>query len=65
MSPPKKTLSASRPSEPEAPARTPQRAGVDGVDGDRDALAAIARSQNGQLSAESFWKTAGRFTKLR
>jgi hypothetical protein len=31
----------------------------------QDELAAIARAQQGQLSAESFWKTAGRLTKLR
>lgn len=31
----------------------------------KDELAAIARAQQGQHSAESFWKAAGRFTKLR
>ena len=30
-----------------------------------DELSAIARAQQGQLSAESFWKAAGRLTKLR
>jgi hypothetical protein len=28
-------------------------------------LAAIVRAQEGQLSAEGFWKAAGRLTKLR
>ncbi len=30
-----------------------------------DELAAVARAQQGQYSAESFWRAAGRFTKLR
>lgn len=30
-----------------------------------DELEAIAQAQQGQLSAESFWKAAGRLTKLR
>ena len=30
-----------------------------------DELAALARAQQDQLSAESFWKSAGRLTKLR
>ena len=30
-----------------------------------DDLAAVARSQQGLASAEGFWKSAGRFTKLR
>jgi hypothetical protein len=30
-----------------------------------DELTAIARAQQGQHSAESFWKAAGRLTKLR
>jgi hypothetical protein len=31
----------------------------------QEELASVARAQQGQYSAESFWKAAGRFTKLR
>lgn len=45
--------SAPADSTPAAPAATP------------DALDAVAKAQEGLASAESFWKSAGRFCRLR
>jgi hypothetical protein len=54
----KRVRNGADPAAPDAEVRTARAA-------TEDELAAIARAQEGQLSAESFWKAAGRLTKLR
>lgn len=59
-----KTPRKPRPRKPSRPATVQvEPAPEEPVGG--DPLAAIARAQEGQLSAEGFWKAGGRFTKLR
>lgn len=61
----KKPASSASPSTPRDAPRTARKTPLPASPLSEPALAAIVRSQEGQPSAEGFWKSAGRFTKLR
>jgi hypothetical protein len=61
----RKSSSPNRPSRAAQPKTAADTRPITARAATEEELAAIVRAQEGQLSAESFWKAAGRLTKLR